>query len=198
MTSAVPPRPSSELARTLGARERVSHVLSLAKRYAPYALVAGALLYFLRPAPSGPATGGAARDFTLPVLAGGESPTFSLSEHKGKPVLIEVFASWCGACRRMSGTLEEVSATKRSREVAFVGVSVDDDADAARDAAASWPIPYPVLHANREFSQAYSITALPTFILVDANGNVSEVATGMVRRGTLENWLEGAGAEAVP
>jgi thiol-disulfide isomerase/thioredoxin len=197
MTSAVPPRPSSERAPTLGTRERVSHALGFARRYAPYALVVGALLYFLRPAPSGPAAGGAAQDFTLPVLAGGEGPTFSLSEHNGKPVLIEVFASWCGACRRMSGTLEEVSAAKRSREVAFVGVSVDDDADAARDAAASWPIRYPVLHANREFSQAYSITALPTFILVDANGNVSEVATGMVRRGTLENWLEGAGAEAV-
>ena len=49
---------------------------------------------------SGPSEGGQAAPFDLPLVGGAEGARFRLADKRGQPVLIEVFAAWCGACRR--------------------------------------------------------------------------------------------------
>jgi thiol-disulfide isomerase/thioredoxin len=166
-------------------------------RYLPYALALAAFYYVMRPAPSGPSVGAAASDFDLPVVANLPEGRFRLADQRGKPVLIEVFASWCPSCRSMAGTLSDVSATRRAREVSYVAVSVDDDPEAARDVAAAWRVPYAVAHDDGSVSRQYSIRSLPTLILVDEAGMVREVAAGGVSRSKLERWLSEVGAPAL-
>src|SRR5262245_3401547 len=102
------------------------------------ALGIGALLFFRKR--SGPATGALAQDFSLPLIAG-SAERFQLANERGKPVLIEVFASCCGVCRRAAPTLRDAARAPRKRDVRFVGVSVDREADDARAAAQEWGIP---------------------------------------------------------
>lgn len=178
--TAEPPRPPqrSELGRQL--------------KYILFFAAAVAVAMMLSRRSSGPTEGVAAKDFTLPNAQTGES--FRLSAQRGTPVLVEVFASWCGVCRQTAPTLEEVSQAKRARAVRFVGVSVDDSAARAQAVKRAWGIPYDVLHDDGSFAKSYDITLLPTFILVDDSGHVRRVATGGQSKAELERWLDEVGA----
>jgi len=61
---------------------------------------------------------------------------------KGYPVVVNVWASWCGPCRFEFPVLQELSA-RYGKRVAFLGVDSQDDADAARTFLAEEPVPYP-------------------------------------------------------
>jgi thiol-disulfide isomerase/thioredoxin len=123
---------------------------------------------------------------SLPVVAGQGERSVGPGE---KPLLIEVFASWCETCRRAAPGVSQVY-RQHSQEVDFVAVSVDDLPDAAAGAKQSWPIPYPVAHdANRAFSRAYGIKVLPTFILIGQDGLIKKVHHGAASSSRLEGWI---------
>jgi thiol-disulfide isomerase/thioredoxin len=152
----------------------------------------GALLLGRRS--SGPATGEQAADFSLPVVAGTPGE-FRLAEQRGKPVLVEVFASWCGVCRRTAPTVGRAAEQPRKRDVRFVGISVDDSAEEARRVALEWRIPYDVLHDTGQFARSYHIESLPTFVLIGDDGRVLEVNVGALSEAQLERWMGEVGAE---
>ena len=136
--------------------------------------------------------GAVATDFDLPLVVDGERGprTFSLSEHEGEPLLIEVFASWCGVCRRSAPTLAHAHA-RYGDQLAFLGVSVDDDYASARRMKRDWGIPYPVAHdSDGAFARAYGVNLLPTFILLDRAGRIREVSSGAPRPGQLDEWAK--------
>lgn len=166
-----------------------SSVLARYGRYALYALAAAALLWLTR-GRGGPSTGAEAPGFDLPLVAAstGSSAHWALDDHKGKPVLIEVFASWCGTCRRAAPTLAEAH-EKYGDKLEFLGVSMDDNADAAALAKERWQIPYAVAHDDRgAFARAYKIRVLPTFVLLDQDGRIADVSTGAPSPGRVEAW----------
>ena len=128
--------------------------------------------------------------FDLPLVAEatGSISRWSLEGHKGKPVLIEVFASWCGTCRRSAPTLAEAH-EKYGDKLEFLGISMDDNAEAAALAKQHWRIPYAVAHDDRgAFARAYKIRVLPTFVLLDQDGRIAEVTTGAPSPGRVEEW----------
>jgi cytochrome c biogenesis protein CcmG/thiol:disulfide interchange protein DsbE len=135
---------------------------------------------------SGPETGKPAAVFDLPLV--GSDGRFNLAERRGKPVLIEVFASWCGACRRAAPTLADAFEDHRGN-VDFVGVVVDDDPGAASRVKSEWGIPYDVAMDDGTVSRDYNVQLLPTIILVDQAGVVRRVTTGMPTRSQLEGWI---------
>lgn len=143
---------------------------------------------------SGPETGVPATDFELPVVnaSGGN---FRLSAQRGTPVVMEVFASWCGVCRRTAPAVSAAAAAPRKREVRFIGVSVDDDVEEARRTAREWGIGYQVLHDNGVVGRAYRIKSLPTFVLIDADGRVLDARVGALDERGLERWMTEIGAQ---
>lgn len=143
---------------------------------------------------SGPEEGALANDFSLPLVSGG-AERVQLSELRGRPVLVEVVASWCGVCRRAAPTLAAASLVPRKREVRFLAVSLDDDRDDAKELAKQWQIPYDVAHDDGRFARSYGITLLPTFVLIDAEGRIRHVSTGAPRPADVEGWLAEVGAE---
>src|SRR5690606_7426962 len=129
------------------------------RRYVRYALsaLAGALLFWLLRARGGPDEGGPAPAFDLPVVAAraATATRVSLAEQRGKPLLIEVFAGWCGSCRRAAPV--RASAHERyGSDVEFLGISVDEQPEAAALAKQTWQIPYTVAHDGKgAFARSY-------------------------------------------
>lgn len=156
------------------------------------ALGVGALLLGRRS--SGPPKGEPAADFSLPVVSGTPGE-FRLAEQRGTPVLVEVFASWCGVCRRTAPTVGRAAEQRRKRDVRFVGISVDDSAEEARRVAREWQIPYDVLHDTGQFARSYHVESLPTFVLIGDDGRVLEVNVGSLSEAKLERWMSEVGAE---
>ena len=136
---------------------------------------------------SGPREGSHAASFQLPLASG--SGAFSLDEQRGKPVLMEVFASWCGACEHAAPMVDQVYRDAEKSGVVFVGVSVDGDANAARRVQERWPITYPVAVDDGQVQRAYGVSLLPTFVLIDKTGTVKRVSSGVPSRRTLSRWL---------
>jgi cytochrome c biogenesis protein CcmG/thiol:disulfide interchange protein DsbE len=132
----------------------------------------------------------------LPVVANG-SRALSLAETRGTPVVVEVFASWCKYCEQATTTLAEASQARRARPVRFIGVSLDEHRAQAVELAAQWRVPYEVVHDDGTLTRGWRISALPTVIVLDAEGRVAHVGTEAPTPRRLERWLRSVGAARV-
>lgn len=164
---------------------RLSNVLD----WTLYASVAALLVLFISRKLSGPDEGELAAPFELPRADRPHEP-FRLVDQRGKPVLIEILASWCGACRNAAPELREAWNKLGSERVTFVAISLDDDPRVAANLKRDWDIPYDVLVDDGKLAKSYQIEVLPTFVLVDAEGVVRHVSTGVPSSSEIERWVE--------
>jgi len=119
---------------------------------------------------------GLAPDFSLKTLEGQEMTLASL---KGKVVLIDFWATWCGPCRESIPHLATLYKNYRDKGFEVIGVSVDKgEAEMVRRFSKSMDIPYPILIASEEVTRSYAVTALPTAFLIDREGNIQEKVIG--------------------
>jgi len=97
-----------------------------------------------------------------------------LSDYKGKVVLLNFWATWCGPCQMEIPDLIEIQKQYESRGFTILGIANETDRDPAHLAAGvkNLKINYPVAFGNREASQAYGIDAIPRTFLIDRKGNV--------------------------
>lgn len=152
-----------------------------------WAALAVSAVILLKHRDSGPEKGSEAAAFDLPLV--GEDGRFVLASHRGKPVVMEVFASWCGTCRRAAPVLSEMYRAQAGRGVAFVGVSVDDSREKAEEARANWGIPYPVALDDGSVSRGYAVSLLPTVVLIDKHGKVQRSVAGVPSKRELDEFL---------
>lgn len=139
---------------------------------------------------SGPKEGATAAPFDLPLA--GQPGRVNLAALRGKPVLMEVFASWCSACKRSAPRLVDAYNEHHDKNVKFLAVSVDEDASAAARIKGDWNLPFDVALDDGSVSRGYGVSMLPTLIYIDANGTVRHAAAGVTSRSEMENWLADA------
>ena len=144
-------------------------------------------------ASSGPQTGVEPPDIELPLVFGPES-SFRLAEHRGTPVVIEVFSTWCDYCRRATPVIADAALAPRKSQVRFVGVNVDESQADAAFAVQKWGIPYAVAWDDGRLAWNWRISALPTMVVVDSTGRVRRVEVGRPDADDLEAWLADVGA----
>lgn len=117
------------------------------------------------------AVGKTAPDFTLNTP---EETPFSLSSLKGKVVVIDFWASWCGPCRRENPHMVELYKEVNERGVEFLGVSLDKDKDkwlkAIEDDGLIWKHVSDLKYWNSEAAKMYGISGIPATVLLDQNG----------------------------
>ena len=145
-----------------------------------------------QPSPTtGPAglTGSDAPEFTVPLLDGGE---FSLSEHladDGRPLILNLWASWCIPCREELPEIDRVAA--EHPEVAFLGVAVEDQEPAARQFAEEVGVSFPLgFDATGNVSTAYQTFGLPITVAIDSDGTVVQQITSRVPEEQLLELVE--------
>jgi peroxiredoxin len=129
---------------------------------------------------AGSAVNAPAPEFTLPVRGGS---TMTLSKLKGKVVMINFWASYCGPCRQEMPLLEKMHQSYKARGFTLLGVNVDEE---AKDAEA-WltkmksPVSFPILmdqkHMVREQYKSYG-EVMPMSVFIDRKGNIRNVHRG--------------------
>jgi len=144
-----------------------------------------------------PLMGEAAPEWTLSVAAGGESegPTkVRLSELRGRVVILDFWASWCGACRRATPILNDLRQEFIERGVAFYGVNVEAiDRQRLQAAHLAFGTAFPTLHDRSGLIQRrYSIRTLPTVIVVGPDGVVRWASTGVPSKMRLRGAISDA------
>jgi thiol-disulfide isomerase/thioredoxin/outer membrane lipoprotein-sorting protein len=102
-----------------------------------------------------------------------DGKTYSLTELKGKPVLLDFWASWCGPCIRSMPTLEKIHSDYREQGLVVLGIDVGEKRETVEKFLTTKPVPYPVIMGDEAgIPAAYGITVYPTFVMIGADGKV--------------------------
>ncbi len=111
-----------------------------------------------------------APDFTLQGIDG---KTYTLSELKGKVVLLDFWAVWCPPCRRSIPFFQSLYERYRDSGLVVVGVSVDKDRSRLVGFVRNMGVTYPILwDRDGIVADLYNAYSLPTTLIIDAQGNV--------------------------
>jgi len=107
----------------------------------------------------------------------GTAPS-SLAQLRGRVVIVDFWASWCGPCRMLAPRLSALKDKLGAQGLTVVGITTDD-AEKAAVFAERHQMRYPiVIDRDGDTSKAYGITGLPTMLVVDKKGTVREVSIG--------------------
>jgi thiol-disulfide isomerase/thioredoxin len=125
-----------------------------------------------------PKTSKPAPDFVLHDLDG---KTVSLNQFKGKPILINFWATWCGPCKEELPSMQRLhEASKSNGDIQILAISIDrfnieKVNQYARDLKLTFPI---LLDPDRVARKPYFVRGLPTSYLVDADGKLQGFISG--------------------
>ena len=159
-----------------------------------YPSLAAGLLAFVLGLQYCPSLARPAPDFTLPVVSadghmGGDR--MRLADQRGKVLLVDFWATWCGPCQMSTPILVRLADRYRARGLVVMGVNVDQgSADMVGPFMHHFGITYPVLYDDGQAQSAYSIHALPTAILIDRLGRIRQVHQGLADERDLADQIE--------
>ena len=134
-------------------------------------LIAFALATLASPLATGAvATQASAPDFTLRTMNG---PNLRLAEQRGRVVMVNFWATWCGPCRQEMPQLDRLYQKYKSSGFVLLGVNVDEDARKATDVAAKLGVTFPVLlDTDKAVSKLYDPSTMPSTVIIDRDGKV--------------------------
>jgi len=102
-----------------------------------------------------------------------------LSDFRGKPLLINVWASWCGPCRDEMGSLDRLARRHNGKQFHIIGISTDDYADKAQGFVVGTGVSFDnYLDKNLFLENMLGANRLPLTVLVDAKGRVLKKVYG--------------------
>jgi len=117
-----------------------------------------------------------APDFTLRSLSG---ENLRLQEYRGKVVLINFWASWCGPCRQEMPILDRIHKRYEPAGFTVLGINVEGELDKARKIADRLDVSFPLLFdAGQQVSEDYALKSMPYTVLVDRDGQVRFIHQG--------------------
>lgn len=135
-------------------------------------------------------TGGGqpAQGFDLPNLREGGEPV-RLADYRGRPVVVNFWASWCVPCRREMPAFQAVSKRMRGR-VAFIGVNHQDSRKGGLALLAETGVTYPAGYdPDGAVAKAYGLIGMPSTIFVSADGEIVGRRTGGLTAAELERAI---------
>jgi thiol-disulfide isomerase/thioredoxin len=114
--------------------------------------------------------GGLLREARMFSVSG---PPRMLSTFRGKPLIINVWASWCGPCRQEMSSLQRLSQIDTGKQFRVIGISTDDDAIAATEYVVKSKLSFEnFVDHNLLLENMLGANTIPLTLLVDANGRV--------------------------
>jgi cytochrome c biogenesis protein CcmG/thiol:disulfide interchange protein DsbE len=142
---------------------------------------------------AGPAPDRAALPFTLTTLDG---KTVTLESFRGKPLLMNFFASWCDPCREEMPLINDLATQAGSRGYHVLGIAVEDTRAAVTDFATEGKLVFPIaLDLNSTVKRAYRIFGPPATFFIDGQGTVRDVILGPMTAERAREALHRAGVD---
>lgn len=137
-----------------------------------------------------PAKAPANLDFTL---TGMDGVKVRLSDYKGRIILLNFWATWCGPCKVEIPDFVDIYNRYRDQGVVVLGVlNLDEPSDdELRGFATQYKMNYPVFRANEDFADANGpIWGLPTTLVIDRQGSICSKHMGLVSKETVEREIK--------
>jgi cytochrome c biogenesis protein CcmG, thiol:disulfide interchange protein DsbE len=157
-------------------------------RWAIWVFVAGVVWTFLSRMPiaqttqagppPNPREGFTAPDFTLDLLGGGE---ITLSDLRGKPVVLNIWATWCPPCREEMPAIEKVYRSYKELGLVVIGLNLtsQDSEQAISDFVQELGLTFPIaLDRDGSVGNRYRPPGLPTTYFIDSQGVIQSVVVG--------------------
>jgi len=117
-----------------------------------------------------------APDFTLRSADG---PNVRLQEQRGRVVMVNFWATWCGPCRQEMPHLNRLYGKYRDAGFTLLGVNIDDDQAKAVGLASRLGLKFPVLlDSDKKVSRLYDLSTMPSTVLIDRDGRVRYLHLG--------------------
>ena len=131
----------------------------------------------------------AAPDFTLKDADG---KSVRLSDYKGKVVLLNFWATWCGPCKLEIPWFIEFESKHKDQGFAVLGVSMDEDGwNVVRPFLADLGVNYRTLLGTNMVAQQFGgVEALPTSFVIDREGKIASTHVGLVSKRDYENDIQ--------
>jgi peroxiredoxin len=125
------------------------------------------------------------------ALKDSDGRTVQLADYRGKVVLLNFWATWCGPCKIEIPWFTEFERRHKDRGFAVVGISMDEEGwDAVKPFLSEYRINYRVLMGNNAVAQLYDgVSALPTTFLIDREGRIAAIHEGLVSKSRYERDL---------
>ncbi len=143
--------------------------------------------------PAGPAStanGAQAPDFALPTLDG---TTLRLSDLRGKAVLVNFWATWCGPCKIEMPWFVELQKQYGPQGFQIVGVALDDTSkDKIADFAKEMGVNYPIVMGTDKVGDEYGVQGLPTTFYLGRDGRIVGRTFGLVSHSEIEKNIQAA------
>ena len=130
-----------------------------------------------------------AEELLTPVPDKPEAPDFmlhdinenikELDDYKGKPIIINFWASWCPPCRAELPSMNKAWKKLKDEGIEMIGINIAEEAETVSDFIKQYPINFPVLlDESGEELENWSIRGLPTTFILDSQGRIVYRAVG--------------------
>ena len=136
---------------------------------------------------------GDAPAFEAAVVANGEvdHARMSLAELKGKPVVIDFWATWCGPCRAELPIVDGLARRYKDKGVVVIGMNTQDEAGLAGPFATKRGVSFPILFdADNSISRSYRVDSLPTLVVINKEGKISAIRHGVTSDADLDRLVK--------
>lgn len=120
-----------------------------------------------------------------------EGKVVKLSEFRGKVVILDFWATWCGPCRVEIPHFVELQKQYRDKGLAVIGVSLDEQGpEVVKKFVKQFGVNYPVVIGNEKIADAYGIEGLPTTFVIDRHGRIVSWYIGYNDKAVFEKEIQ--------
>ena len=122
------------------------------------------------------------------VLADRHGKVAHLSDYRGKVLILDFWATWCGPCRVEIPWFNNLSRTYRDGSLEVLGISMDEKGWQAVDPfVEELKIAYPIVLGNERIAREYGVGPPPTTFIIDREGRIAAAFAGLVNRRAFED-----------